>query len=879
MVRFFIQLFALIALGFGCSAAAAADAGAPAPLRIEAIAPLKGKQAGLIKPPVFKRGDGALAHFRLRNNWKEDSAHDYVTFGQSFEKGAFMPGEAVAVKYGDVLLPAQIDVKALHDDGSVRHALVTVATPRIESGKEIDGALVKGAADAGADFNAASIIASRFNFPVRLLFHYGDGSTRPLVVDAKPLALAALKSGGADYWLNGVLVKEFRVETQAATHLLLRFDIRVYRDGDIRTDAIFSNEKTFSAGRRESLYDVKIGSDSAPAWSAQKVGQHRSSTWRRTFWTGRQPRLFVVHDLELLIDSNAIAPLDRSLGVDADLIAREDSALTNLPPLSPAFVERYFPTTGGRPDIGLYPQWAAAYLVAQTEAAARVMFANADAGGAAPWHFRDEADGQPVRVDRRPKFWADPRGLEAQYAPDRPNSDVFASFAGGWTPDHSHKPAFFAVPYLVTGERYYADELAMQAAWALFGRWPEFREGGLKAIDIEQVRASAWSLRDISDAAFLLPDDHPLKGYFTRALHENLDAMVDKYVAHRAMRASGELEGYFEELVEREPERISPWQNDYVVLALWLAARRGEDSAVKLLDWTDNFQSGRFLSHDFDPMRGAAYVFNAKDGPTQKPYARWADVAKKTYGGAKAHALAQMEGYPELATGYVGSAYAALTAIASATGSLSAYEAFGWLARESRSYPMWSATAKGGAQANNRFLFRMRLPDGEALSRADIGGRKGGAGSNALLGDAGDNKLKGGAGGDLLYGFKGDDRLSGQDGGDLLFGGDGADTLSGGAGDDRLVGGAGDDSMTGGAGRDLFVYLRGPYGNDRILDFDPDKDVIGLSPYAPVNPSEALSHVRDSADGAVLSLEAEGAILFSGVKKSDLTKANFSEIQ
>ncbi|MFQ5563760.1 MAG: calcium-binding protein [Parvularculaceae bacterium] len=880
MKRFFARLFALTVFILGAGAVALVEPDAPAPLRVEAAAPVKGKQVGLIRPPVFERSEEALAQFRLRNNWKRDSASDYVTFGQAFEEGALEPGDFVAAKYGDMLLLAQIDVKALHEDGSVRHAAVTVAAPRLGSGEEIDGVLIRANSVSLEDFNAAAIISRHYSFPVALKFYYGDGSTRPFALDARALALGALENGSADLWLDGALVKEFRVEKQAAPHLLLRFDIRVYRDGDIRTDIVFSNEKTFSSGRRESLYDVRIGPESAPVWSVERIGHHRAATWRRTFWTGRQPRLFVTHDLELLIASGAVAPLDGSLGIAADLIARQDAALSGgVRPLSPVFVERFFPATGGRPDIGLTPQWVATYLVAQTEASARVMFANADAGGAVPWHFRDEADGAPVRVDRRLKFWADPRGLEAQYAPDRPHPDIFASSAGGWTPDHSHKPALSYVPYLVTASRYFGDELAMQAAWALNGRWPQLREGGLKAIGVEQVRASAWSLRDISDAAFILPDDHLLKDYFKQALHDNLDAMVEKYVVRRAMRDAGELEGYFEELIEREPERISPWQNDYVVLALWLAARRGEGGALKLLEWAENFHTGRFLSPDFEPKHGTAYIFAAKDGPTQKPYARWADVAAKTYGGVKAHALSKMEGYPELATGYIGSAYAALTAIASATGSLSAYEALGWLARETRSYPMWNETENGGAQANNRFLFSLRSPGGGSLSRADIRTGNGDGGSDEILGDDDGALAKGGGGNDILYGFEGDDRLEGGDGADMLFGGAGDDHLKGGAGADRLVGGRGDDIMSGGAGFDLFAYLRGPYGNDRILDFDPEEDVVGLSSHAPFGSAQALNFVENTPEGAWLSFGEKTGILLVGVKKATLKADSFRAVQ
>ncbi|WP_375514040.1 calcium-binding protein [uncultured Nostoc sp.] len=102
----------------------------------------------------------------------------------------------------------------------------------------------------------------------------------------------------------------------------------------------------------------------------------------------------------------------------------------------------------------------------------------------------------------------------------------------------------------------------------------------------------------------------------------------------------------------------------------------------------------------------------------------------------------------------------------------------------------------------------------------------GGAGSDILNGNAGDDSLNGGAGSDILNGNVGNDILNGDAGGDSLNGGVGSDTLNGGAGSDTLNGGAGNDILTGGAGTDS---LTGGAGND-IFDFNSVSDSpTGLS--------------------------------------------------
>ncbi|MEH2413766.1 calcium-binding protein [Nostoc sp.] len=96
----------------------------------------------------------------------------------------------------------------------------------------------------------------------------------------------------------------------------------------------------------------------------------------------------------------------------------------------------------------------------------------------------------------------------------------------------------------------------------------------------------------------------------------------------------------------------------------------------------------------------------------------------------------------------------------------------------------------------------------------------GGASSDILNGNAGDDILNGGGGSDILNGNAGDDILNGGAGSDILNGNAGSDVLNGGAGSDDLNGGVGSDILTGGAGTDS---LTGGLGND-VFDFNSVSD-------------------------------------------------------
>ena len=130
-----------------------------------------------------------------------------------------------------------------------------------------------------------------------------------------------------------------------------------------------------------------------------------------------------------------------------------------------------------------------------------------------------------------------------------------------------------------------------------------------------------------------------------------------------------------------------------------------------------------------------------------------------------------------------------------------------------------SVRAERLAGGSSDDTIRARGGDDEILGRD---------GADRLQGGSGHDRIEGGGGRDRLMGNGGRDHLEGQEGHDRLSGGTGADTLLGGAGRDRIAGGRGDDRLKGGAGADEFRFAK-RHGDDRIVDFDPDKDVLAIS--------------------------------------------------
>lgn len=147
------------------------------------------------------------------------------------------------------------------------------------------------------------------------------------------------------------------------------------------------------------------------------------------------------------------------------------------------------------------------------------------------------------------------------------------------------------------------------------------------------------------------------------------------------------------------------------------------------------------------------------------------------------------------------------------------------------------------------------------------------AGDDLLSGGEGSDRLNGGSGNDTLYGDGGDDYLLGGLGDDMLYGGAGDDDLVGGAGDDTIVGGTGDDTMFGGGGVDTFVFHQGD-GDDMVLYFRPDEDLLDLRDHGIADFSTLQMSMQGTPGITVITLGSD-TITLLGTEMSQLDAADF----
>jgi hypothetical protein len=595
------------------------------------------------------RAQSMPVNFTLVNDTGEASDARVLSFGQIFPSGAIYPGKAVSVSLNNIPVQSQIDPKALWPDGSVRHAVVSLLLPKMRRGEKLTGVIMPAA-------NAAAMVP-----------------LTPGPAPALRVTLAFASAGGrADFdlptlvrndkgksWLEGPLVRERRYMGRTVNGIQLAFDVWWPVTGAPRVDVIFHNDRSDDADVDTHTYDADIVLDGQVVYHASDVHQYAHSVWHKRVGGGAAPAPRVLPDLALLKQTGAI-PRYGDIYPDPRAMEKLGAATIDegAPPLDAAGLTMYMPTTGGRADIGPLPTWAVFYLLDPSRDNEDWLMAKGDAAGAVPWHVRDDATGGPIRIDQHPTVWLDGRG---QAVPGALARKYYVSDTK-WTPDDAHQPSLSYLPYLLTGSQFYRDELAMQAGYVLLAMDPAYRGGADGIVLGSQVRAVAWDLRTLANAAFLLPARDPLQAYFEGRLAANLQAITDRYVQGHEVDAAGELKGYLPGPYAVDGA-VAPWQDDYLVMVLGWIDQMGFRQARPVLHWMANFTAGRFTNgaRGYDPIYGTPYFLYVRE-PNDGPWINtWAGAFQRTFDPDK-KPVTSLD-YPDWGGGYAALARGALATL------------------------------------------------------------------------------------------------------------------------------------------------------------------------------------------------------------------------
>lgn len=542
------------------------------------------------------------------------------TFGQPFAQGDLAFTDGLDAVGGSGVLALQVDAKATWPDGSLRHAVISGVLPELASRAVAKFDLkrrTRPALTAGGKLSA---------FDAKVDIFVGGKTYTASLNDIPP-----------EFNLNGAVMRELigliplRAEdgTVHPDLMVAMQDRGYYGIGNTRWDVAIEHTKVYG-GTGDLTYDVAVVANGVRVYEKKGLTQYLNTRWRKTVWLGTAPAIHIRHNVNYLLDSKAVPNYDRTLKIAESLLQSYDGV--SFDPMTSGRFTADMGTTGGRPEIALAPESYAVAVISMDRRAKAMMLAEANAGGAFGVHRRDTSGGGGSGRPMSLMYWpyATIVGREGDSNnPDTGKREVIYAPASKspFRAESAHEPDVAYIPYLLTGDFYYLEEMHFWCGFNLYQSNPGYRGAVRGLINWDQVRGQAWALRNLAECAAVTPDGHQDKAAFVYWLQQNIDNYTAKYVA-TSLSPLGIL---LDNAVLYNGNRgVAPWQDDFFTQSLGRAVEMGFESALPLLKWKAAFQLGRMNASGVCWNDAAVYALNVRDSASSPLYTSLAQCYANT---------------------------------------------------------------------------------------------------------------------------------------------------------------------------------------------------------------------------------------------------------
>ena len=567
-----------------------------------------------------------------------------VTFGQVFKDGDVPKDSTLTATLDGRPVSVQVDPKATNPDGSLRHAVLTMLIPSLAGKAKLPLAISAApSTPPGPSITLQQLLATGYDAKASLDVGGTDymANARALLQTAKTTNACKPWGTQCNVWLAGPAASEWIVNGSvrdasgtANPNLRIYFAVRAYSNGTpgtvgkVRTDIIVENTNAFIP-QAQPQYTATLTSGSA-SYTSPSLTQYTATRWHKVlWWNNTEPRVYLQQDTQYIQDSKAVSRY-MSLQPDEKFL---DNLRQSCAPLDHCDQTKDMSNVGAQPAIGPLPRWTSVYIINPDMRAYNWMLANTDALGAYSIHYRDGATGWPVSIQKHPYVtiadWAYANRVAkqdsakgAQYKrdllPDCADDAVITKCTeswyvtgNSWSWNNAHQPAESYVPYMVTGGYYYMSELAFGAS--MNNLWSNENYRGLSKGLIDRAhgseRGKAWTLRDLAEAAYLLPDHYPLKAEFNAVVHNSLADWNTKYSNNpnaNSLRVTDDSVVY--SLNGGKHNGIAPWQHNFFTWSAGHAVDLGFADAVPLRNWLAKFEIGLMTDWQTNPTRGYCWL-------------------------------------------------------------------------------------------------------------------------------------------------------------------------------------------------------------------------------------------------------------------------------
>lgn len=536
-----------------------------------------------------------ITTLKVENTSTSTISNAPFTVGHVFALG-HLPSSGAGI---DLTLPdgssiaAQLNVKALHGDGSVRHALVSGVLPTLAASSSQTLSIRRASAAAGT---------SNVGLPASL--------PSASVVIGGATYTASCAGVTPDTWFTGPVASDFIFNVPfvgaAGAHptLTAQFSVRRFSSGQVRIDAVLEHCKAYTS-TADIVYDVTLGAGGTTYYSKTGLIHTPAARWKRSFWTGGAPSVHVRHDTAYLIGSRQVPNYDQSVVIPESVLAgyATDLASSKFDPMGFGRFTAYMPTTGGRADIGIMPDSYVATILSMDRRAKAMMLASGDIGGSWTICRRDDSTGPgrglPLSVINFPyaSIVGNPGDCINPATGKNEKLPALTSVTQS-VPDSSHQPDVYYLPYLLTGDFFYLEGLHFYATFNHYQDNPYYRDFEKGHVRADQLRGQGWTMRTLAECVAITPEGHPLKAHFQAWYANNIAWYVARYLDATDNQLGIMTNGYtvVYSLNGGTSNGIAPWQDDFFTQAIGHGIELlGNSDARRLMLWKAKFQLGRML--------------------------------------------------------------------------------------------------------------------------------------------------------------------------------------------------------------------------------------------------------------------------------------------
>jgi hypothetical protein len=439
----------------------------------------------------------------------------------------------------------QTDVKTRWADGSLKHAMVSFVVPSLPGSGSVTVDFINQATGNNTGFmDKTAMLAANWGGQIEVT------SSTTLTANARQILTDWAGDSRVTYWLQGPICTQVILEDRSTAlkydlgwdsykplHPIFVVTFYPAAPNSVKVEMILENMWTTKIEDQTYSLALRTGNPLGTTGYAKGSFTHYAQTrWRKVLWSGTPlGSANVDYNFAYLTYSKAIPNYNPAMTPPSSTVSGMISAFnaTDQGDINGnAQWLKYMPQTGGRDDIGLFPAWYADYFYTFDPGLNTVMLGNAAVSGYVPLHLRESdstlmydsgrtvsAFGRSASLDARPTMWG-PGGTGVAAVGTKSN-------AHGWTMDVAHEGEYAYIPYLITGDWYFLEELYQWAANAVAvsdpGNINWGRNGSWGIISYAaQTRGIAWGLRELTHAAVMAPDGTPEKAYYIQKLNNNI---------------------------------------------------------------------------------------------------------------------------------------------------------------------------------------------------------------------------------------------------------------------------------------------------------------------------------------------------------------------